>query len=119
MADENNPIHKINHPSTPEIQSSSQPRTLRSSRLSEAPLNDSVRNLISQFNSSGTHQPEELDQFEQAINESRRILTRAYLNLTGCQPTELPLPQITRPRIHHTEPASKEQEQPVGTFPDP
>ena len=86
--------------------------------MSKVPLNDSVRNLISQFNSSGTHQPKELDQFEQAINESRRILTRAYLNLTGRQPTELPLPQITRPRTHRTEPTTEEQEQPVGTFPD-
>ena len=87
MADENNPINKINQPITPQIQSSSQPCTLRSSRLGEAPLNDSIRSLISQFNSSGTHQPEEIDQFEQAINESRRILTRAYSNLTGRQPT--------------------------------
>ena len=62
MADENNPVHKINHPITPQIQSSSQPQTFQS--LDETPLNDAIRNLIHQFNASGAHPPEELDQFE-------------------------------------------------------
>ena len=90
MADENNPVHKINQPITPQIQSSSQPQTFQS--LDETPLNDTIRNLIHQFNAGGAHPSEELDQFEQAINESRRILTRAYSNLTGIQPSEVPLP---------------------------
>ena len=73
MADEKNPVHNTNHPSAPEftppsrsggLQPSTQPHTFQSSRLSGAPLNDSVRNLISQFNSSGAHPFEELDQFE-------------------------------------------------------
>ena len=80
--------------------------------------NDTVRNLIHQFNASGAHPPEELDQFEQAINESRRILTRAYSNLTGIQSTEIPLPQITCSRTHHIESAPEEQDQPLGVFPD-
>ena len=79
-------------------------------------MNDTVRNLIHQFNASGAHPPEELDQFEQAINESRRILTRAYSNLTGIQPTEFPLPQIRRPRTHHTESAPEEQNQLLGVL---
>ena len=111
MADENNPVHKINHPITPQIQSS-QPQTFQS--LDESPLNDTVRNLIHQFNTSGAHPSEDLDQFEQAINESRRIVTRAYSNLTGIQPTEIPLPQIRRPRTHHTESTPEEQNQPLG-----
>ena len=101
MADENNPIHKIDQSSTPQftplsrsgqLQSSSQPQTFQSSQLGETLLNDTVRNLIHQFKSSVSHPPEELDQFEQAINESHRILTRAYSNLTWIQPTEFPLP---------------------------
>ena len=108
MADEKNHVHKINHPSTPPIQSSSQPQTFQSSQLDETPLNDIVRNLIHQFNASGAHPPEELDQFEQAINEYRRILTRSYSNLTGIQPTEFPLPQIRCPRTLHIESTSEE-----------
>ena len=118
MADENNPVHKINQPITPQIQSSSQSQTFQSSQFEETLLNNTVRNLIHQFNASGAHPPEELDQFEQAINESRRILTRAYSNLTGIQPTEIPLPQIRRPHTHHTESAPEEQEQHLGVFPD-
>ena len=79
-------------------------------------MNDTIRNLIHQFDASGSHPSEELDQFEQAINESRRILTRAYPNLTGIQPTEIPLPQIRRPRTHHTESAPEEQNQPLGVL---
>ena len=90
MDDENNPVHKINQPITPQIQSSSQPQTFQS--LDETSLNDTVRNLIHQFDASATHPSEEHDQFEQAINESHRILTRAYSNITGIQPTEIPLP---------------------------
>ena len=45
------------------------------------------------------------------------ILTRAYSNLTGIQPIELPLPQIRRPHTHHTESAPEEQDQPLGGFP--
>ena len=117
MADEDNHVHNTNHPSTPkftppsqlgELQSSYQRQTFQSSQLSETPLNDTVRILIHHFNSSGAHPPEELDQFEQAINESRGILTRAYSNLTGIQPTKIPLPQIRRPRTHHIESTSKE-----------
>ena len=118
MADENNPVHKINQPITPQIQSSSQPQKFQSSQLGETPLNDTVRNLIHQFNSSDAHPPEELDQFEQAINESCRILTRAYSNLTGIQPTEFPLPQIRRPCTLHIESTSEEQYQPLGFFPN-
>ena len=118
MADEDNPINKVNHPITPQIQSTAQPRSHRSSRLNETPVSDSVRSLISQFNSPGIRQPEEINQVEQAINESQRILTRAYSNLTGRQPTELPLPQITRPRTRHPEPISREQEQYLGAIPD-
>ena len=95
---------------TPQIQSTAQPRSHRSSRLNETPVSDSVQSLISQFNSPGIHQPEEIDQYEQAIKESRRILTRAYLYLTGRQPTELPLLQITHPRTHHPESLLGEQE---------
>ena len=113
MADENNPIHKNNQPITPQIQSS-QPQTFQS--LDETLLNDTIWNLIHQFNASGSHPPEEFDQLEQAINESRRILTRAYSNLTGIQPTEIPLPQIRRPRTHHTKSASEEQNQPLGVL---
>ena len=96
MADENNPIHKIDQSSPPQftplsrsgqLQSSSQPQTFQSSQLGETLLNDTIWNLIHQFNSSDAHPPEELDQFEQAINESHGILTRAYSNLTGIQPT--------------------------------
>ena len=107
MADDNNPVNKTNQPTTPQLQSGTQPRTRLSSRVNETPVSDSVRNLISQFNSPV---PEQIDQYEQAINESQRILTRAYSNLTGCLPIELPLPQITRPRIHHPEPVLEEQE---------
>ena len=72
MADEDNHVHNTNHPSTleftpsrsGELQSSSQPHTFQSSKLGETPLNDIVRSLIYQFNSSGSHPPEELDQFE-------------------------------------------------------
>ena len=73
MDDENNPVHNTNHPSTPEftppsrsgeLQSSSQPQTFQSSQLGETPLNDTVRSLISHFNSRGAHPFEELDQFE-------------------------------------------------------
>ena len=91
MADEDNPVNKVNQPLTPQIQSTAQPRSHRSSRVNETPVSDSVRNLISQFNYLSIHLPEEIDQYEQAINESCRILTRAYSNLTGHQPTELPL----------------------------
>ena len=91
MADENNPVNKVNQPITPQIQSTAQPRTRRSSRLNDDPLIDSVRNLISQFDASSARHPVDLDQIEQAINESQRILTRAYSNLTGRHPTELPL----------------------------
>ena len=62
MADENNPVHKINQPITRQIQSSSQPQTFQS--LDETPLNDTIRILIHQFNASGAHPSEELDQFE-------------------------------------------------------
>ena len=55
MADENNLVHKINQPITPQIQSSSQPQTFQS--LDETPLNDTIRNLIHQFNASGAHPP--------------------------------------------------------------
>ena len=117
MADENNHVHKIDQSSTPQftplsrsgqLQSSSQPQKFQSWKLDETPLNDIVRNLIHQFNSSVAHPLEELDQFEQAINESRRILTRAYSNLTGIRPTKFPLPQIRRPRTLHTESTSEE-----------
>ena len=101
MADDNNPGNKTNQPTTPQLQSGAQPRTRLSSRVNETPVSDSVRNLISQFNSPV---PEQIDQYEQAINESQRILTRAYSNLTGRLPTELPLPQITMPRTHRPEP---------------
>ena len=74
--------------------------------MNETPVSDSVRNLISQFNSPV---PEQVDQYGQAINESQRILTRAYSNLTGRLPIELPLPQITRPRTHLPEPVFEEQ----------
>ena len=83
MADENNSVNKTNQPTTPQIQSTAQPRSHHSSRATETPVSDSVRNLISQFNSPGIHLPEEIDQYEQALNESRRILTRSYSNLTG------------------------------------
>ena len=106
MADDNNPVNKTNQPTTPQLQSGTQPRTRHSSRINETPVSDSVRNLISQFNSPV---PEKIDQYEQAINESQRILTRAYSNLTGRLPIELPLPQITRPRTHHPEPVLEEQ----------
>ena len=119
MADENMPVNKVNQPITPQIQSTTQPRSHRSSRVNETPVSDSVRNLISQFNSPGIHLPEEIDQYEQALNESRRILTRAYSNLTGRQPTKLPLPQITHPRTRHPESILGEQEQPLGAHPDP
>ena len=118
MADENNPVHKINQPITPQIQSSSQPQTFQSSQLDETPLNDTVRNIIHQFNASGAHPPEELDQFEQAINESCRILMGAYSNLTRIQPTKIPLPQIRCPHTHHTESAPEEHDQPLGVFRD-
>ena len=59
MADENNPVHKINQPITPQIQSSSQPQTFQS--LDETPLNDTVQNIIHQFNPSSAHPSEELD----------------------------------------------------------
>ena len=75
MADDNNPVNKTNQPTTPQMQSTTQSRTRRSSRLGDDPLTDSVRNLISQFDASGARRPEELDQIEQAINESQRILT--------------------------------------------
>ena len=73
MADENNPVYNTNHPSTPEftppsrsgeLQSSSQPQTFQSSQLEETPLNDTIWNLIHQFNTSGAHPLEELHQFE-------------------------------------------------------
>ena len=83
MADDKNPLNKTNQPTTPQIQSTTQPRTRRSSRLNDDPLTDSVQNLISQFDASSTHHPADLDQIKQAINESQRILTRAYSNLTG------------------------------------
>ena len=118
MADENNPVDKVNQPITPQIQSTAQPCSHHSSRLNETPVSNSVQNLISQLNSLGIHLPEEIDQYEQAINESRRILTTTYSNLTGHQPTELPLLQITRPRTHHSEPITEEQEQPLGSLPD-
>ena len=57
MADENNPVHKINQPITPQIQSS-QPQTFQSS--DETLLNDTVRNIIHHFNASGAHPPKEL-----------------------------------------------------------
>ena len=119
MADDKNPVNKTNQPTTPQIQSTTQPRTRRSSQLNDEPLTDSVRNLISQFDASSTRHPADLDQIEQAINETQRILTRAYSNLTGRQPTELPLPQITRPRTRHPESFLAEQEQPLGAHPDP
>ena len=61
MDDENNPINKVNQPITPQIQSTAQPRSHRSSRVNETPVSDSVRNLISQLNSLGIHLPEEID----------------------------------------------------------
>ena len=61
MADENNPVNKVNQPTTPQIQSTAQPRSHRSSRVNETPVSDSVRNLISQFNSPGIHLPKEID----------------------------------------------------------
>jgi len=106
MADEHNSVNKTNQPTTPQIQTATRSGTRRSSQSGTDPLTDSVRNLISQFNSPV---PEQIDQYEQAINESQRILTRAYSNLTGRLPTELPLPQITRPRTHHPEPVFEEQ----------
>ena len=78
--------------------------------MNETPVSDSIQNLISQFNSPGIHLPEEIDQYKQALNESRRILTRAYSNLIGQQPTELPLLHITRPRTRHPESFLGEQE---------
>ena len=83
MADENDPVNKVNQPITPQIQPTAQPRSHHSSRVNETPVSDSVQNLISQFNSHGIHLPKEIDQYEQALNESRRIMTRDYLNLTG------------------------------------
>ena len=118
MVDDNNPVNKTNQPTTPQIQSTTQPRTRRSSRLGDDPLTDSVRNLISQFDASGARRPEELDQIEQAINESQRILTRAYSSITGRQPTELPLPQVTRPRTRHSVPIVGEQQLPLSPIPD-
>ena len=59
MADENNLVNKFNQPITPQIQSSSQPQTFQS--LDETPLNDTVRNLIHQFDASAAHPSEELD----------------------------------------------------------
>ena len=110
MADENNPVDKVNRPITPQVQPTAQPRSHRSSQANETPVKDSIRNLISQFNSPGIHLTEEIDQYEQALNESRRILTRAYSNLTGRHPTELPIPHITRPRTRHLESFLGEQE---------
>ena len=92
MADEHNSVNKTNQPTTPQIQTATRSGTRRSSQLGTDPLTDSVRNLISQFDASSAHHPEDFDQIEQAIDESQRVLTRAYSNLTGRQPIELPLP---------------------------
>ena len=64
MADENNPVNKVNQRITAQIQSTAQLCSHHSSRANETPMSDSVQNLISQFNSPGIHLPEEIDRYE-------------------------------------------------------